>query len=417
MMGPNTRVKSNLSHTTRGSLEVFGGAPRLLTEGVFGDGSPPPKMEEDDVHDKLPGASLLGSSMPEVVVVPTTKAIDHVAKKQQQPVFPAVFKEITQEESSSLGSSVFVGGVPKELQPKASQLGVVDILAIKKQPLLLSSAAAAAAKEVPPALVQSSLKLAGIEKSLMQRTLFVDGLDPVASNGKDETGRDLLQSSTLQKSWSDPNQHVANVKADGNLLTHSETDIHIAELTDDAIAEKRALEWGSVLNPGASSGTSQSVITTRRSGDRRISGERSLTRRSNDRPSGDFRAPQASGSFTQSESSEHDSVNKHAPHVSEDLQNALSTFQQTFVVSDATLPDYPIMYASAGFFSMTGYSSREVIGHNWWALPLFQFSDVLSRCSCLFSSFVILLCTCPGLINCMGALCQNLEFCILFQLL
>jgi PAS domain-containing protein len=169
---------------------------------------------------------------------------------------------------------------------------------------------------------------------------------------------------------------VANVKADGNLLTHSETDIHIAELTDDAIAEKRALEWGSVLNPGASSGTSQSVITTRRSGDRRISGERSLTRRSNDRPSGDFRAPQASGSFTQSESSEHDSVNKHAPHVSEDLQNALSTFQQTFVVSDATLPDYPIMYASAGFFSMTGYSSREVIGHNWWALPLFQFSDV-----------------------------------------
>jgi hypothetical protein len=175
---------------------------------MFGDGSPPPKIEEDDVHDKLPGASLLGSSMPEVVVVPTTKAIDHVAKKQQQPVFPAVFKEITQEESSSLGSSVFVGGVPKELQPKASQLGVVDILAVKKQPLLLSGAGAAAANEVPPALVQSSLKLAGIEKSLMQRTLFVDGLDPVASNGKDETGRDLLQSSTLQKSWSDPNQHV-----------------------------------------------------------------------------------------------------------------------------------------------------------------------------------------------------------------
>lgn len=188
---------------------------------------------------------------------------------------------------------------------------------------------------------------------------------------------------------------VANVKADDNLLTRSETDIHIAELTDDAIAEKRALGSGSVLNPGALSGTSQSVITTRKSGDRRISGERSLTRRSNDRPSGDFRVPQASGSFTQSESSEHDTVNKHAPHVSEDLQNALSTFQQTFVVSDATLPDYPIMYASAGFFSMTGYSSREVIGHNWWALSLFQFSDVLSRCSCLFPCFVILLCTCP----------------------
>ncbi|GFY94469.1 phototropin 2 [Actinidia rufa] len=35
-----------------------------------------------------------------------------------------------------------------------------------------------------------------------------------------------------------------------------------------------------------------------------------------------------------------------------------------FVVSDATKPDCPIMYASSGFFSMTGYASREVIGRN-----------------------------------------------------
>lgn len=53
------------------------------------------------------------------------------------------------------------------------------------------------------------------------------------------------------------------------------------------------------------------------------------------------------------------------PRVSEDLKNALSTFQQTFVVSDATKNDYPIMYASAGFFKMTGYTSKEVIGRNW----------------------------------------------------
>lgn len=52
------------------------------------------------------------------------------------------------------------------------------------------------------------------------------------------------------------------------------------------------------------------------------------------------------------------------PRVSEDLKNVLSTFQQTFVVSDATKPDYPIMYASAGFFKMTGYTSKEVIGRN-----------------------------------------------------
>nr|AML79277.1 putative LOV domain-containing protein [Exocarpos cupressiformis] len=52
------------------------------------------------------------------------------------------------------------------------------------------------------------------------------------------------------------------------------------------------------------------------------------------------------------------------PRVSEDLKDALSAFQQTFVVSDATKPDYPIMYASEGFFKMTGYTSKEVIGRN-----------------------------------------------------
>lgn len=53
------------------------------------------------------------------------------------------------------------------------------------------------------------------------------------------------------------------------------------------------------------------------------------------------------------------------PRVSQELKDALSTLQQTFVVSDATKPDCPIMYASSGFFSMTGYSSKEVIGRNW----------------------------------------------------
>ncbi|XP_078438276.1 phototropin-2-like isoform X2 [Wolffia australiana] len=52
------------------------------------------------------------------------------------------------------------------------------------------------------------------------------------------------------------------------------------------------------------------------------------------------------------------------PRVSQELKDALSTLKQTFVVSDATRPDCPIMYASAGFFTMTGYSSKEVIGRN-----------------------------------------------------
>lgn len=54
------------------------------------------------------------------------------------------------------------------------------------------------------------------------------------------------------------------------------------------------------------------------------------------------------------------------PRVSRELKDALSTFQQTFVVSDAQQPDFPILYASAGFFNMTGYTAREVIGHNWY---------------------------------------------------
>lgn len=58
------------------------------------------------------------------------------------------------------------------------------------------------------------------------------------------------------------------------------------------------------------------------------------------------------------------------PRVSQELKDALSSLQQTFVVSDATKPDYPIVYASTGFFTMTGYSAKEIVGRNWWALSL-----------------------------------------------
>jgi len=67
------------------------------------------------------------------------------------------------------------------------------------------------------------------------------------------------------------------------------------------------------------------------------------------------------------------------PRVSQDLKDALSTLQQTFVVSDATRPDCPIMYASAGFFNMTGYSAKEVIGRNWY--DLLSYGDTLSSLS------------------------------------
>lgn len=64
-------------------------------------------------------------------------------------------------------------------------------------------------------------------------------------------------------------------------------------------------------------------------------------------------------------SEESSSASQHLPRVFQDLRDALANLQQTFVVSDATKPDYPIIYASSGFFSMTGYSSKEVIGRNW----------------------------------------------------
>nr|ACT35017.1 phytochrome 3 [Coniogramme intermedia var. glabra] len=45
--------------------------------------------------------------------------------------------------------------------------------------------------------------------------------------------------------------------------------------------------------------------------------------------------------------------------------DSMSVFQQTsFVVVDALKPDLPIIFASTGFFNLTGYSAREVIGGN-----------------------------------------------------
>jgi hypothetical protein len=54
------------------------------------------------------------------------------------------------------------------------------------------------------------------------------------------------------------------------------------------------------------------------------------------------------------------------PLLSQQLKDVLSKFEHAFVVSDATRREFPIIYASAGFFSLTGYSPQEVIGQNWY---------------------------------------------------
>lgn len=112
-------------------------------------------------------------------------------------------------------------------------------------------------------------------------------------------------------------------------------------------AARRATEWGLVLKTDEKTGRPQGV-EVRKSGDEESTGV-------------------GSESSTLRISGNSDSV-RALPRISEDLKEALSVFQQTFVVSDATMPDCPIMYASAGFFKMTGYLPSEAIGRNWYAM-------------------------------------------------
>lgn len=46
------------------------------------------------------------------------------------------------------------------------------------------------------------------------------------------------------------------------------------------------------------------------------------------------------------------------------LINALLSSQQNFTISDPSLPDNPIVYASQGFLNLTGYTIDKVIGRN-----------------------------------------------------
>lgn len=119
------------------------------------------------------------------------------------------------------------------------------------------------------------------------------------------------------------------------------------------VAAKRAAEWGLVLKTDNETGKPQGVSVRTSGGDDPNAKPGSSRRNSSNsvRNSGEV-------------SDDGGSNNGNIPRVSEDIRNALSTFQQTFVVSDATKPDYPILYASAGFFNMTGYTSKEVIGRN-----------------------------------------------------
>ncbi|KAE8038941.1 hypothetical protein FH972_011403 [Carpinus fangiana] len=118
-------------------------------------------------------------------------------------------------------------------------------------------------------------------------------------------------------------------------------------------AAQRAAEWGLVLKTDTQTGKPQGVsVRTSGGGDDPNNKPETSRRNSNN------------SVRSSAELSEDGKERGNIPRVSEDLKDALSAFQQTFVVSDATKPDYPILYASAGFFKMTGYTSKEVIGRN-----------------------------------------------------
>ncbi|KAJ7947743.1 phototropin-1 isoform X1 [Quillaja saponaria] len=161
-------------------------------------------------------------------------------------------------------------------------------------------------------------------------------------------------------SWMALKDHTAQTQKTISAIVKDQDDAHQKPMATTELSEElgeaaqRAAEWGLVLKADTETGKPR-VVTVRNSGgdDPKNKAGGNSRRDSNNsvRSSGDL-------------SDDGGKELRGFPRVSNDLKDALSAFQQTFVVSDATKPDYPIMYASAGFFKMTGYTSKEIIGRN-----------------------------------------------------
>ena len=52
------------------------------------------------------------------------------------------------------------------------------------------------------------------------------------------------------------------------------------------------------------------------------------------------------------------------PRVAMDLATTVERIQQNFVISDPSLPDCPIVFASDAFLELSGYPREEVLGRN-----------------------------------------------------
>jgi len=77
----------------------------------------------------------------------------------------------------------------------------------------------------------------------------------------------------------------------------------------------------------------------------------------------DLNGPQTSGA---GEDEDGPAKNKTTALVRSDFQliDSLSSGQQNFVLSDPRLPDNPIVFATPGFYKLTGYTPEQVLGRN-----------------------------------------------------
>jgi len=71
-----------------------------------------------------------------------------------------------------------------------------------------------------------------------------------------------------------------------------------------------------------------------------------------------------------------------------DLATTLERIQQNFVISDPSLPDCPIVFASESFLELTEYSREEILGRNCRFLQgpgtdpraVAEIRDAINRC-------------------------------------
>ncbi|BBN20553.1 hypothetical protein Mp_Vg00600 [Marchantia polymorpha subsp. ruderalis] len=151
-----------------------------------------------------------------------------------------------------------------------------------------------------------------------------------------------------------PDRSVRDLEWDGVLPTQMETNVTRTPDWSNEVVSQRAVQWGYgvVLKPTLSRGSGSAETE-------RIS-RLSWTTGASDASSG-----MGTSSRTTSEGSSGESTfSSIIPGVSRNVKEALTSFQLAFVVCDALNPEYPVLYASAGFFSMTGYTAKEVVGRN-----------------------------------------------------